>query len=52
METDGRMFKLRAIKGAGSEASHEVCWLVAELDGVRIYQEGQNVIIARKDLKP
>ena len=35
---EGRMFKRRAVKGAGSENAQEVCWLVAEIDGVRLYQ--------------
>ena len=52
LETHGRMFKRRAIKGAGSAEAREVCWLVTELDGVRVYQEGQHVIVTRKDLNP
>lgn len=48
----GRMFKRRAIKGIGSAASHEVCWLVAEIDGVRVYQNGNQVIVSRADLTP
>lgn len=52
LETDGRMFKRRAIKGAGSEQAEEVCWLVAELDGVRVYQNGNSIVVTRKDLNP
>ena len=52
MEADGRMFKRRAIKGVGTEQSTEVCWLVCELDGVRVYQQGRNIVVTRKDLNP
>lgn len=52
LESDGRMFRRRAIKGVGGGAPQEVCWLVAELDGVRVYQEGAHVIVTRKDLNP
>lgn len=52
LEADGRMFKRRAIKGAGSEGAEEVCWLVAELDGVRVYQQGNHVVISRQDIYP
>ena len=48
----GRMFKRRAVKGVGSGESSEICWLVTELNGVRIYQEGLNVIVTTKDLNP
>jgi len=48
----GRMFKRRAIKGAGTEGADEVCWLVAELDGVRVYQSGKNVIVPKEDVNP
>jgi len=52
MEADGRMFKRRAIKGVGSGKAEEVCWLVAEVDGVRVYQQGMNIVVTRKDLNP
>lgn len=48
----GRMFKRRAVKGVGSGESTEVCWLVAELDGVRVYQHGNNVIVTRDEMHP
>ena len=48
----GRMFKRRAIKGVGTEHAEEVCWLVCELDGVRVYQQGLNIVVTRKDLNP
>jgi hypothetical protein len=50
--TEGRMFKRRAVKGVGSGAGEETCWLVAELNGVRVYQEGANVIVTTDDLYP
>jgi len=49
---EGRMFKRRAVKGFGSENAAEVCWLVTELDGVRVYQQGANVIVTREDMYP
>lgn len=52
LEPDGRMFKRRAIKGVGGAAPEDVCWLVVELDGVRVYQEGAHVIVTRRDLNP
>ncbi len=49
---DGRMFKRRAIKGVGSGNSEEVCWLVAEMDGVRVYHQGNSVIVTKNDMNP
>ena len=49
---NGKMFKRRAIKGVGSGAAEEVSWLVAELDGARVYQSGRNVIVSRADINP
>jgi len=49
---NGRMFKRRAIKGVGTESAEEVSWLVAELNGVRVYQAGMNVIVTTDDLNP
>ena len=48
----GRMFKRRAVKGVGSGESSEVCWLVAELDSVRVYQQGSNVIVTKQEMYP
>ena len=50
--SEGRMFKRRAVKGVGSGAGEETCWLVAELNGVRVYQEGAHVIVTTGDLYP
>ena len=49
---EGRMFKRRAVKGAGSENAQEVCWLVAEIDGVRVYQQGNSIIVTKNDMNP
>lgn len=48
----GRMFKRRAVKGLGVGEAQEVCWLVAELNGVRVYQEGAHVIVTTQDMNP
>jgi hypothetical protein len=48
----GRMFKRRAIRRAGSEQAEETCWLVVELNGVRVYQQGGQVIVTTEDLNP
>ena len=50
--TGSKMFKRRAIKDAGTERAHEVCYLVAELNGVRVYQNGTDVIVTTEDLYP
>ena len=48
---DGKMFKRRAVQWHGANPV-EICWLVTELDGVRVYQAGQNVIVTREDMNP
>jgi len=48
----GRMFKRRAVKGIGSAQAAETCWLVTELGGVRVYQEGSHVIVTTEDMNP
>lgn len=50
--TDGRLFRRRAIKHAGSPNAEQVEWAVAELDGVRVYVDGSSVIVTRDDLYP
>ena len=52
LEPEGRMFKRRAIHRAGTPDACEVCWLVTELDGVRVYQQGDGVIVTRADIYP
>lgn len=50
--TEGRMFKRRAVKDLGGGASEETCWLVAELNGVRVYQHGAHIVVTTEDLYP
>lgn len=52
LDPEGTMFKRRAVKGLGTPEAREECWLVAELNGVRVYQQGQHVIVTTKDLNP
>jgi hypothetical protein len=48
----GKMYKRRAIKGVGTEFAEEVCWLVAELDGVRVFQHGKHIVVTKQDMNP
>lgn len=48
----GAMFRRRAVKGVGTEQAQTIEWAVAELDGVRAYFNGTDVIVTRKDLQP
>ena len=52
LDPAGRMFKRRAIKGVGSGHALEITWLVAELDGVRLYQHGNQIIMTKQDMYP
>lgn len=52
LDQSGRMFKRRAIKGVGSGNSQEITWLVAELDGVRLYQNGNHIVMTKQDMYP
>lgn len=49
---DGRVFRRRAVKGAGTEQARRVEWAVAELNGVFVYFDGTNVVVTMKDLTP
>jgi len=53
---EGRLYKRRAIKKAGSTSSYEVEWLVASLNGVNAYiteNEGRLVVVMTTDnLRP
>jgi len=49
---NGRIFKRRAIKGAGSAAARMVEWLVVELDAVKVYVDGTNVVVTYEDRNP
>ncbi len=49
----GRLFRRRGVTlncATGSRASTE--WIVAELDGVRAYFDGETVVLTRRDLNP
>lgn len=48
----GRMFKRRAVKGVGTAQAAEVCWLIAELNGVRVYQHGTSIVVTSRDMYP
>lgn len=49
----GRIFRRRAVKlNRATGAQARVEWVVAELDGVRVYFDGANVVVTRKDLQP
>jgi hypothetical protein len=47
-----RLFRRRAVKGAGSDQAQAIEWIVAELDGVRVYFDGVHVVVTREDLNP
>ena len=49
----GRVFRRRAVKlNRATGAQAHVEWAVAELDGVRVYFDGTNVVVTRRDLNP
>jgi hypothetical protein len=52
LDPEGRMFKRRAIKRAGSSQAEAVEWCVVELNGVRVYVDGENVVVTTLDLQP
>jgi hypothetical protein len=52
LEGDGRLFRRRAVKGLGSEQPAVVEWIVAELAGVRVYYDGLQVVVTRRDITP
>lgn len=52
LESDGRVFRRRGVKGIGGPEPQPVEWAVAELDGVRVYFDGVAVIVTRADLNP
>jgi hypothetical protein len=49
---DGTMFKRRAIKRVGTPEAEEVCWLVTELNGVKVYQNGNSIVVTEQDMYP
>lgn len=45
--------RLQALAGLAHVAEPQhVEWAVAEIDGVRVYVDGQHVIVTRQDLRP
>lgn len=49
----GRVFRRRAVKlNRATGARARVEWAVAELDGVRVYFDGVNVVVTKRDLMP
>jgi hypothetical protein len=52
LDADGKIFRRRAVKCVGTAAAHQVEWAVAELGGVRVYVDGESVIVTRRDLQP
>jgi hypothetical protein len=47
-----KVFRRRAIKGVGSPKARQVEWIVAELDGVRVYVQGDHIVMTKRDLNP
>lgn len=48
----GRIFKRRAIKRVGSAGFYEICWIVAELDGVKLICDGRDLCLTKQDRYP
>lgn len=49
----GRVFRRRAVKlNRATGEQGRVEWAVAELDGVRVYFDGVNVVVTKRDLMP
>lgn len=48
----GRVFRRRAVKGAGTEQARRVEWAVVELNGVFVYFDGTNAVVTTQDLTP
>lgn len=49
---NGKMFWRRAYKGVGSGNAKEIRWLVAEIDGVRLYCDGEKFLLTKEDKYP
>lgn len=48
LDSDARVFRRRAVKNF----TRMVEWAVCELGGVRVYFDGQKVIVTRRDMTP
>jgi hypothetical protein len=51
MDADGRVFRRRAVLVIG-DGPGNVEWIVAELNGVRVYFDGTDVVVTRRDIYP
>lgn len=47
-----RVFKRNAIKAIGTPNATRVCWVVVELNGVRVYINGDQIVVSTDDLNP
>lgn len=52
LDAEGRMFRRRGVRGFGGASPQAVEWLVVELNGVRVYVDGPNIVVTTKDLMP
>lgn len=50
LDAGGKMFKRRSVRGG--DAPQETCWLVTELNGVRVYQSGTQIVVTMQDIYP
>lgn len=48
----GKIFMRRAIRGFGSPKAEAINWLVCELNGVRVYIDGDKIVMSTQDLNP
>lgn len=53
-DTDGVIFRRRAMANVGTSAQQNVEWLVIELAGVRVYVDSASgaVVVSRQDIHP
>lgn len=51
-EPDGKVFMRNGLRPFATEGPKHVRWLVAELDGVRVYIHDGNIVVTKKDLYP
>lgn len=52
LDSAGRIFRRRAVKGLGGGAGQLVEWIVSELHGVRVYFDGRSVVVTTRDITP
>lgn len=53
-DTEGVIFRRRAVKAVGTDAQAHIEWVVVELGGVRVYVDSASgdVVVSRQDLQP